>query len=135
MRILLVQILLLQFFKPFHKYLPYANFGLFIPLVRFFGQSLLSPIALNNLIPTVRWEHYLLQCSFLGRDGTQCRALYLCSARSTPRYTLGQKSLSTCFLLCWTTLQMITDKLMSKGVISTQRCIKKLNIVECAINK
>ena len=49
-------------------------------------QSLLSPIAANNLNPTVRWEHYLLQCSFLGRDGTQCRALYLCSARSTPQY-------------------------------------------------
>ena len=28
-----------------------------------------------------------------------------------------------------------TDELMFKGVISTQRCIKKLNIVECAINK
>ena len=27
-----------------------------------------------------------------------------------------------------------TDELMFKGVISTQRCIKKLNIVECAIN-
>ena len=40
MRISLVQISLLRFFKTFHKYLPYANFGLFISLVRFFGQNI-----------------------------------------------------------------------------------------------
>ena len=28
-----------------------------------------------------------------------------------------------------------TDELMLKSVISTQRCIKKLIIVECAVNK
>ena len=32
MRISLVLISLLRFFKTFHKYLPYANFGLFILL-------------------------------------------------------------------------------------------------------
>ena len=41
MRISLVRISLMQFFKTFHKYLPYANFGLFISLVRFFGYFLL----------------------------------------------------------------------------------------------
>jgi hypothetical protein len=40
MQISLVRISLLRFFKTFHKYLPYANFGLFIPLVRFFGQNI-----------------------------------------------------------------------------------------------
>ena len=40
MRILLVQILLLQFLKPFHKYLPDVNLGLFISLVQFFGQKI-----------------------------------------------------------------------------------------------
>ena len=28
-----------------------------------------------------------------------------------------------------------TDELIFKSVVSTQRCIKKWNIVECAINK
>ena len=36
----LMQISLLRFFKTFHKYLPYANFGLFISLVQFFGQNI-----------------------------------------------------------------------------------------------
>jgi hypothetical protein len=40
MQISLVRISLLQFFKTFHKYLPYANSGLFISLVRFFGQNI-----------------------------------------------------------------------------------------------
>ena len=39
MRISLVRMLLLWFFKTFRKYLPYANFGLFISLVQFFGQK------------------------------------------------------------------------------------------------
>ena len=38
MRISLVQISLLRFFKTFHKYLTNANFGLFISLVRFLGK-------------------------------------------------------------------------------------------------
>ena len=43
MRISLVQISLvptslLPFFKSFHKYLPYADFGLFISLLRIFGK-------------------------------------------------------------------------------------------------
>ena len=40
MRISLVRISLLQFFETFHKYLPYANFGLFTSLVQFFGQNI-----------------------------------------------------------------------------------------------
>ena len=40
MRISLVRISLLRFSKIFHKYLPYANFGLFISLVRFFGDKI-----------------------------------------------------------------------------------------------
>jgi hypothetical protein len=40
MRISLVQILLLPFFKTFYKYLPYANCGLFISLVQFYGQKI-----------------------------------------------------------------------------------------------
>ena len=36
----LVRISLLQFFETFHKYSPYANFGLFISLVPFFGQKI-----------------------------------------------------------------------------------------------
>ena len=36
-RISLVQFSLVRFFKTFNKYLPYANFGLFISLVQFFG--------------------------------------------------------------------------------------------------
>ena len=39
-RISLVRNSLLWFFKTFHKYLPYANFGLFISLVQFFGQNI-----------------------------------------------------------------------------------------------
>ena len=39
-RISLVRISLLWFLKKFHKYLPYANFGLFISLVQFFGQNM-----------------------------------------------------------------------------------------------
>ena len=39
MRISLVRISLLRFFKTFHKYLPYANFGLLILLLQFFGQK------------------------------------------------------------------------------------------------
>ena len=31
---------LLRFFKTFHKYIVYANFGLFISIVRFFGQNI-----------------------------------------------------------------------------------------------
>jgi hypothetical protein len=46
MRISLVRISLLRFFKTFHKYLPYANFGLFISLVQFFGQKNSQKIAL-----------------------------------------------------------------------------------------
>ena len=38
-RISLVRISLLRFFKTFHKYLPYANFGLFISLLQFFGHK------------------------------------------------------------------------------------------------
>ena len=38
MRISLMRISLLQFYKTCHKYLPYANFGLLISLVQFFGQ-------------------------------------------------------------------------------------------------
>ena len=40
MRISLVRISLLGFFKTFHKYLTNANFGLFISLVQFFGQNI-----------------------------------------------------------------------------------------------
>ena len=40
MRISLVQISLLRFCKTFHKYLPYANFGVFISLLQFFGQKI-----------------------------------------------------------------------------------------------
>jgi hypothetical protein len=40
MRISIVKISLLRFFKSFHKYLPYANFGLFISLEPFFGQNI-----------------------------------------------------------------------------------------------
>jgi hypothetical protein len=40
MQISLVRISLLRFFKTFHKYLPYANLGLFISLVQFFGQNI-----------------------------------------------------------------------------------------------
>ena len=36
----LLRISLLRFFKKILKYLPYANFGLFISLVRFFGQNI-----------------------------------------------------------------------------------------------
>jgi hypothetical protein len=39
MQISLVPILLLQFFKTFRKYLPYANLGLFISFVQFSGQK------------------------------------------------------------------------------------------------
>ena len=39
-RISLVRISLLHFLKTFHKYLPYANFGLFISLAQFFGQKI-----------------------------------------------------------------------------------------------
>ena len=35
----LMRISLLQFFKIFHKYLSYANFGLIFSLVRFLGQT------------------------------------------------------------------------------------------------
>ena len=45
-RISLVRISLLRFFKTFHKYLPYANFGLFISLVQFFGQKIAKKITL-----------------------------------------------------------------------------------------
>ena len=38
MHISLMQISLLPLFKTFHKYLPYANFGLFISLVQFLGK-------------------------------------------------------------------------------------------------
>ena len=40
MRISLLRISLLRFFKTFHKYLTNANFGLFISLVRFFWQKI-----------------------------------------------------------------------------------------------
>jgi hypothetical protein len=40
MRISLVQIPLLRFFKTFHNYLPYANFGLYTSLLRFFCQNI-----------------------------------------------------------------------------------------------
>ena len=40
LRISLVGISLLRFFKTFHTYLPYANFGLFISLVQFFVQNI-----------------------------------------------------------------------------------------------
>ena len=40
MWISLVQISLLRYFKTFHKYLPYANFGLFISLLQIFGQKI-----------------------------------------------------------------------------------------------
>ena len=36
----LMRISLLRFFKTCHKYFPYANFGLFISLVLFFGQKI-----------------------------------------------------------------------------------------------
>ena len=36
----LMRISLLRFFKTFHKYLPYANLGLFISLVQIFGQKI-----------------------------------------------------------------------------------------------
>jgi hypothetical protein len=39
MRISLVRISLLRFFKTFQKYLAYAFLGLFISLLRFFGQK------------------------------------------------------------------------------------------------
>ena len=39
MRISLLRISLLRFFKIFHKNLPYANFGLLFSLVRFIGQK------------------------------------------------------------------------------------------------
>ena len=39
-RISLVRISLLRFFETFHKYSPYASFGLFISLVPFFGQKI-----------------------------------------------------------------------------------------------
>ena len=39
MRISLLRISLLRFFKTFQKNLPYANFGLYISLVRFLGQK------------------------------------------------------------------------------------------------
>ena len=50
MQILLVQISLMQFLKTFHKYLPFANFWLFISLVQFFGQkiALMKKIAKNS---------------------------------------------------------------------------------------
>jgi len=41
----LMRISLLRFFKVFHKYLPYAFFGLFISLVPFFGQKSSQKIA------------------------------------------------------------------------------------------
>ena len=41
----LMRIWLLRIFKTFHKYLPYANFGLFISLVRFLGQKIAKQIA------------------------------------------------------------------------------------------
>jgi hypothetical protein len=36
----LMRISLVRIFKTFHEYLPYANFGLFISLVRFFGHNI-----------------------------------------------------------------------------------------------
>jgi len=36
---------ILQFFKTFHRYLPYASFGLFISLVPIFGQKSSQKIA------------------------------------------------------------------------------------------
>ena len=42
MRISLLRISLLRFFKTFPKNLPYANFGLFISLVRFFWVDIFS---------------------------------------------------------------------------------------------
>ena len=42
MRISLVRISLLRFFKTFHEYLPYANLWLFISLLRFFWAKYLA---------------------------------------------------------------------------------------------
>ena len=58
MWISLVRISLLRFFKTFHKYLPYANFGLFISLVRFFSG--LSYKSLRTIIIFHRTNNYLL---------------------------------------------------------------------------
>ena len=56
MQISLLQISLLQFFKTFHKYLPYANFGLFISFSRpkrriRQGPSVQAKVRSNVLFP------------------------------------------------------------------------------------
>ena len=43
-RISLVRVSLLQFFKTFHKYLPYANFGAFTSLVGLFWAKYLANV-------------------------------------------------------------------------------------------
>ena len=55
MRISLVRISLLRFFKTFHKYLPYANFGLFISLVRFLELKVPLYIFLPPALASLMW--------------------------------------------------------------------------------
>ena len=60
MRISLLRISLLRFFKTFHKNLPYANFGLYISLVRFLGQKVYFANAiLSFLILLLRLQENL----------------------------------------------------------------------------
>ena len=55
MRISLLRISLLRFFKIFHKNLPYANFGLLFSLVRFLGQKVYFANANFGLFFSLVW--------------------------------------------------------------------------------
>ena len=60
MRISLLRISLLRFFKTFHKNLPYANFGLYISLVLFLGLKVnFANAILSFLILLLRLQENL----------------------------------------------------------------------------
>ena len=54
-QILLVRISLMRFFEIFNKYLPYANFELFISSVQFFGQKMAG---VDLIVP--KWPGHLI---------------------------------------------------------------------------
>ena len=85
MRISLVRMLLLWFFKTFRKYLPYANFGLFISLVQFFGQKIAKKTSHKwNKWPKLRITNQI-NTIWIGRS---LGAMFMCRESSKNFFTL-----------------------------------------------
>ena len=92
MRISLLQISLLWFFKTFRKYLPYAFLGLFISLLRYYVKIFVAVLYLGTLTPGIcldldcfqycNFQEFLI--TFIGKcDQLFFASLYIRQKRST----------------------------------------------------